>query len=515
MLSLIAFPFLAVVTVWLLSRWTALRLLPIYVVIPVFISFFIPISIVALVPFDLVDDETLNDHARLIMWRVIYWASFFLMWVILPVLQAYVESGYHAPLLKLKDALKSTVRYHLIVLVLGVAGAIYMGISTGLSFTNLKGVGVALSHSYGLVLVIWMLGHGCVEIPRSMWFNTVDERLKKLYTRATMLHDNYADAQSSYDDVVAKIMALEPIKTDKYAEWLDSIIVSIRSQDFPLGRTRASRAQPRDLTASNLASLSSRYYRELSRNTRSRAEWMKLLADAQELEQHKQTASFFTVRVRPVLVKVVSAGLAALSVVVTWSEIVAGTRISLVDIALKHAAAGLKLILAIAVLGYMCICVNSSLMSMKIFNLYAIVPKHTDASSLLFFAAYALRLTVPLSYNFLMLNSTQQTVFQEFLGKFINLTALGKYFNEIIPRLILIPILMTAFNFYETVKDYLGFGLGLDYFDDAEANNNVLLSAQSEGRELVRRSLSGFQAQPEPAVGESEGLVQRVKSWFA
>lgn len=531
MLALTLYPVLAALTLWLLSRWTPLRNLPLYVSIPLFLSFFIPISTVALVPFDLVDDQTLDNNARLLMWRLIYWLSFLLMWVVLPIIQAYVESGYYAPLDRLKDASRYTLKYHLIVLGAGLVGAIYMFISAGVSFTSLKALCVALSHTFGLILVIWMLGHGIVEIPRAVWHGTIESQLSKLYRRATHVHDTYSDSQASYDDVVAKIMALEPIKTAKYDEWISGLVNEIRVQELPLSRAATSRAQPRDLTDTNLASLSRIFHRDLGRAIRSRADWTRLLQDVEYYEALRGSNSSFHTRIRPILARSFAVFLALLGSVIAWSEVVCGTRLSLVDLVVERAPSGLKLLLAMLILGYMCFCVNSSLTSMRIFNLYAIVPHHTDASSLLFFAAYALRLTVPLSYNFLTLNSTQDTVFQEFLGKFINLTAIGKYVNEILPNLILLPIAMSLFNFYEIVKDYLGFGLGLDYVtgnNDIEAGSS-LLSAESEGRELVKRATQGFndpinasnsrsnmQSTPteaESGVAESS-FAGRVKSWF-
>ena len=540
MLAAFVFPILGLLTLWLLSRWTTIAKLPVYVTVTLLVSFFIPISTVALVPFDLVDDETLDNHKRLIMWRVIYWLSFLLMWLVLPLMQAYVESGYYNPWQKLKDASKNCLKSQLIILFCGAIGGIYMSVTAGLSFTSLKGLCIALSHSYGLLLVIWMLGHSAVSIPRSMLFNSVGANLHDLYCHATHYYDAYRDAQSNYDDVVAKIMALEAIKTEKYAKWIDSLIADISSQDIgsgfgvggragssgnlstgasasASGATGASgRAQPRDLTPTNISDLGRRLYRDQSRLLRSRADWESLLAKVEYFEQLQSGTTHTRIaKIRPYLYMVGGLFLSCLSVIVIWSEIVSGTKLSLIDIIIRHVAKAFKVLFAALFLGYMCFLVNSALTSMRIFNLYAIVPKHTDSSSLIFFAAYALRLTVPLSYNFLMLTSTQETVFQEFLGKFINLTALGKYFNQVLPRLVIVPVLMTLFNVYDLVKDYLGFGFGLDYFGDDE---NEVVSAEPEGRDLVRRALQGFAAFQQPEVVEEQentGLLSVVKGWFA
>lgn len=540
MLAWLAFPVLAVLTVYLLSRWTVIAKLPWYVTAALFVSFFIPISTVALVPFDLANDAILDNSMRLAIWRAIYWLSFVLMWAVLPILQGYVESGYFAPLAKLQDAFRSRLKSQLAILFCGLIGAIYVTVTAGLSFTSLKALCVALSHSYGLVLVIWMLGHGAISIPRAMFLNTAGRQLHDSYCRAPHVYDAYRDAQANYDDVVGKILALEAVKNEKYAPWIDSLVGSIRAQDLEAGarstgplstRTgpgasasasasarRAPAAQPRDLTPANVSDLGWRLYRDESRLLRSRADWEALLTRVEYFERLSAGGSRFA-QVRPLLFVAGGALLSALSVVVVWSEIVSGTRLSLVDLIVSHVPKALQVFFAAVILGYMCFLVNASLTSMRVFNLYAIVPKHTDPSSLIFYAAYALRLTVPLSYNFLMLTSTEETVFQEFLGKYINLTALGKYFNQVLPRLIVVPVVLSAFNVYELVKDYLGFGLGLDYFGDDE---NDVVSAEPEGRDLVRRAMQGFSTQPqiqlesaEPTEDEQGGLLATVKTWFS
>jgi hypothetical protein len=123
-------------------------------------------------------------------------------------------------------------------------------------------------------------------------------------------------------------------------------------------------------------------------------------------------------------------------------------------------------------------------MRIRVFNIYALVHKGSDLQSLIFYGMYACRLTVPLSYNFLTLITSRAPVFEEFLGNSINLTPLGMYFNDWLPRFILIPIILTWFHFYDKVRDYLGFGLDLDDEDDSAPGSTV------EGRELVARALT-------------------------
>ena len=79
-----------------------------------------------------------------------------------------------------------------------------------------------------------------------------------------------------------------------------------------------------------------------------------------------------------------------------------------------------------------------------------------------FYASYAARLTVPLAYNFLTFLPEEEivnkTVFYNFLGKLINLTAISEGFNDFFPALVLIPVCATLFNLYGRVKAVFGFG---------------------------------------------------------
>lgn len=539
MLAVLALPVLGVLSIATLARWAPLRQIPLFLTVPLVIAIWIPLSIVALVPADLVDDsDSFGNHGRLIMWRIIYWLSFLLSWLIIPMLQSYVESGYYEPWAKVKDALRANLKYQIMMLGAGTAGLVYMWLSSGMSFGNLKALAVALSYSYSLVIAIWLLGHGMVNVPRDQWNDDVSMKLSYLYTRAVYVHDTYADAQANYDDAVSKVMALAAIKNSRFADWLDDLVESIRNQNLPLSRASSARAQPRDLNDSNLANVSRRLYREQHRAIRYLADWQRLVDDVSfyedldkaRLQGHLEFRRFeprwmnprtqyvYYVIMRPWIKRVIALITAVASLVILWSELVSGTSLSLVDISVSHASGAAQFLLAACFLSYMCLATLSALTSLRIFNIYALVQRDTDPSSLLFYASYMCKLAVPLSYNFLMLNKTSNTAFQEFLGKFINLTPLGKYFNQVLPRLIMIPMALTAFHVYDKAKDYLGFGIyGLE-----DSEESGLFSGTEEGRELVNRALSGGSSRngsriPNVDLSESQPnqtILGKISTWF-
>lgn len=103
--------------------------------------------------------------------------------------------------------------------------------------------------------------------------------------------------------------------------------------------------------------------------------------------------------------------------------------------------------------------------------MYHLVPRHSDPVSTCFYSTYVARLTIPLSYNFVTLFISRDSTFEDWFGKSIHLTGLFNLMNNWVPRLILIPIILTVFNVYDKLKRRLGLTSDLYDsfgFDDAE-----------------------------------------------
>lgn len=483
--------------------------------VPLFLAIYIPCSIVVLVPIDLMSSSQLrhplfyiSEEVRLVLWRVSYWLAFLLTWAILPILQSYTESGYYDPFKKTLDALRQNARYQMILLGSGLAGLLYMILTSRLSLTSLKALVIALSHCYALVLAIWLLGHGMVNIPRSLWHGANPQaRLFTNYRNATKVCDAYAENEATYHEISAEINSVAPYKQGRYVEWIDNLLDEVSNGPVAFNNTvrpqvTVERAM---INEQYLANLSRRFKRAKCRLIRCRADWQKLLKDCSIAEDILNSAEerslvfrysrtrlppkfayFYYTRIHTWIVQAWATLLAGMSVILVWSELTHGTRVSVVNIIVSASHGIVQQFISSLFLGYMCISAFVSLTRIRIFNIYALVYHGSDVSSLLFYAMYACRLTVPLSFNYINLISSRESVFEEFLGKSINLTPLGKYFNDWLPRLIIIPVALTLFHFYDRIKDFLGFGFA---FDDEDENGNGPGSVV-EGRELVKRALT-------------------------
>ncbi|KAL6018254.1 hypothetical protein ACNR9Z_005294 [Candidozyma auris] len=136
---------------------------------PLSITFFLPVDYVKHNSASDIFGFTINDKTILVLWKSNYWSTFLLTWLLLPVLQEFYRSGHYHRLPKLKDAFRAHLKFQAIVLLVGIAGAIYLMLEVGFSFGHLKSMVIALSHIYALILALWLMAHGLIAIPRNRW----------------------------------------------------------------------------------------------------------------------------------------------------------------------------------------------------------------------------------------------------------------------------------------------------------------------------------------------------------
>ncbi|KAL3817581.1 hypothetical protein ACHAXA_006470 [Cyclostephanos tholiformis] len=104
-------------------------------------------------------------------WRVTYWATFFLAWLVLPIVRETLLSGHFVLHRRLRDGAYRSFRSILLMLCFGVLSVI--GMAVHLRSLHLVAVVLpvlmALSNTYGLLLVSLLLGNGLVNIPKRLW----------------------------------------------------------------------------------------------------------------------------------------------------------------------------------------------------------------------------------------------------------------------------------------------------------------------------------------------------------
>ena len=558
---------ICVLALLLLRRFLTLRATPAYLSVPVFFALALPASVVLLVPIDLAsssrDDGSgpraiwLPDRLVLVSWRIAYWLIFVLTWwvpvkgsrrcdglaneayrAILPLLGEYVDSGYREPKGRLLYSVRSNARYQLIVLCCATVGLIYVSIQNSFNFTSIKALVMALAYVWGLVLAIYLMGHGLVSIPRTLFRNAnVSERLRRIQAHAPRVHDRLMDAINDLECLESQVAQLQRRKTGTardFQEWIEELA---EGASAPESRTAIHEADERSrvpaiITERYLADLTRRLQRARHQKARFMDEWDRLVVSAADIQaiinssaskklefgQFPRRSSCFPgvtlltpymrhllyVNIIPGVRLVLGALCAAASFCIIWSELVKSVlpRLSVISLTVTHNRQDPKpvgfggQVTASAWLLYMCSAALVGVNDAKVWGNRSLVRRNTYGESACWYAGLVARLTVPIAYNFLTFlpeNTRQHTTFYLFLGRLIDLTPLGKGFDYFFPVLVLLPVCATLFNFYGRVKNICGLGLAEEETEDLENNpSGYGVGGWREGRELIDRELNGL-----------------------
>ncbi|KAH7351481.1 LMBR1-like membrane protein-domain-containing protein [Pyrenochaeta sp. MPI-SDFR-AT-0127] len=549
----------------LLRYYLPLRATPAYVTVPVFLAIALPASIVVLLPIDLAssagtDTEGargiwLSDTVVYKSWRVIYWLTFSLTWAILPMLGEYCDSGYREPKSRMMYALRSNGRYWLIVLGCSIVGSIYLIWWNGFQVDTFKSLVMALAYTWGLILGIYLMGHGLVAFPRSLFrYASVSERLKRIQSQAPKVHDKLTEALEKLDQYEYQVMQLKQRKNGTardFQEWIDELADKSNLPENRAGvvRTMNATTVPPVITERYLADLTRKLKRARHAKTRFEMEWDHIIRKAvrtQAILDSKgskrlefKTPSFYPsqnwldrfsvltpsmryhyhVHVIPALTYLTWAITILASISIVWSECVreaqdfGGPKLSIIGWTVVHrsdsgrSSIGFNSqIIAAAWLCYMCVCAFYSLTEVKIWGNRALVRRNTYQESATWYGLQVAKLTVPLSYNFLTMtdkNVWKDTMFYKFLGRLIVLTPLGEGFSAFFPIFILVPVFATAFGLYGKVRNICGFGDLLEDEDEDSQGAYAGTGSWREGRALIEREIQG-------ASGNVLGLSQRT-----
>lgn len=478
------------------------------------------------------------------------------------MLAEYSDAGYREPKDKLMYSLRQNAQYYAMVFGLGILAFIYVIISYGLHLDSLKSPAMALAYCWGLVLAIYLMGHGLVSIPRSLFRNaSVSGRLRRIQSQAPRLHDMVEEAETNLEELEYQVAELSRRKTGTAVDFQDWIEELVDLTNLPEAQPRdqsaigsaASRRVPTVITEKYLAELT----RELNRARHARSryvnEWNRLLHDAAEAQavmdcgpsqrlEFGRTAphsswwerlSILTPYTRYLLhfhilptARLTFGGLLSLaSLCIVWSEIVKVgpatlAKLSIIRLTVVHHWTGDKgqvgfpgqVIAALWIL-YMCAAALTSITEVKVWRGRALVWRNTAHESAFWYSSYVARLSVPLAYNFITFLSRdiyEKTQFYDFLGRLIDLTALGSWFNRLFPLFILVPVSATLFGLYGKVKRTVGLADIIE--DDDEDEDSYGTGSWREGRALIERELNGTSISRAHAAGASEDRSAPIRS---
>ncbi|XP_066095893.1 G-protein coupled receptor-associated protein LMBRD2 isoform X1 [Saccopteryx bilineata] len=488
------------------------------------------------------------DGIMPIFWRVVYWTSQFLTWILLPFMQSYARSGGFSITGKIKTALIENAIYYGTYLLIFGAFLIYVAVNPHLhlEWNQLQTIGIAAANTWGLFLLVLLLGYGLVEIPRSYWNGAKrGYLLMKTYFKAAKLMTEKADAEETLEDVMEEVRKVnESIKYNHpLRKCVDTILKKCPTEyQEKMGRNmddyedfdEKHNTYPSE---KSLVKLHKQVIYSVQRHRRTQVQWQILLEQAFYLEdvaknetsathqfvhtfqspepENRFIQYFYSPTVewywecllRPWFSRILAVVLSVFSVIVVWSECtffsttpvlsLFAVFIQLAEKTYNYIYIEIACFLSIF---FLSICVYSTVFRIRVFNYYYLASHHqTDAYSLLFSGMLFCRLTPPLCLNFLGLThmdssishqNTQPTAYTSIMGSMKVLSFIADGFYIYYPMLVVILCIATYFSLGTRCLNLLG-------FQQFMGDNDMTSDLVDEGKELIRREKRKRQRQEE------------------
>uniref|UniRef100_A0A671VMJ4 LMBR1 domain containing 2b n=1 Tax=Sparus aurata TaxID=8175 RepID=A0A671VMJ4_SPAAU len=235
------------------------------------------------------------DGIMPVFWRVVYWTSQCLTWLLLPFMQSYARSGGFSITGKIKTALIENAIYYGTYLLIFGSLLIYVAVHPEwhLSWYELQTIGITAANTWGLFLLVLLLGYGLVEIPRSYWnASRHGHLLIKTYFKASKLMTEKADAEENLEDVMEEVRKVsESIKYNHpLRKYIDTILrkCPVDYQE-KMGRNMDDYEDFDDKqntypSEKSLVKLHKQVIYAVQRHNRTRVQWQILLQQAIHLE---------------------------------------------------------------------------------------------------------------------------------------------------------------------------------------------------------------------------------------
>lgn len=544
---------------FLLQRYGDLRKQQRVVLLGTLLAWYLCFLIVFILPFDVsttIYKRCLSSNAALsepkvceqpwsyipdgvlpVFWRVVYWTSQFLTWLLIPFMQSYARSGAFSRTGKMKTALIENAIYYGTYLLIFVSLLIYVVIHLKWKFTfsELQTVCITAANTWGLFLLVLLLGYGLVEIPRSCWrssnqaylLNKTYFKVAKMATEKADAEENLANAMEEVATVHQSVDINSPLR--KRVDTILTKCPAIYEEEMTREKERPSAAHNVVPSIGGLVTLHKKVITAVQRHNRIQVQWPILLKQAFHLEDVAKSKTspvryfMHTFERRPGRIqrflytptiewywecvlkqffyKLLAAVLCLLSVTVVWSECTFFSTkpvLSLFAVFVQTAESFynyicIEMVCFIGIL-FLCVCVYSTVFNIRFFNYYYLVPHHqTDSYSLQFSGMLFCRLTPPLCLNFLGLihmdsavsTSHQsadkvQTSYTSIMGSMSLLSFISHGFYIYYPMLILLLCFATYYNVGSRCLNLLGFH---QYITHDEMTSDLV----DEGKEIIRR----------------------------
>ncbi|XP_034117995.1 LMBR1 domain-containing protein 2 homolog [Drosophila albomicans] len=475
------------------------------------------------------------------LWRIIYWSSQFLTWLIMPLMQSYLKAGDFTIKGKLKSALiENAIYYGSYLFICGVL-LIYISVKgVSLDWQKLKAIASSASNTWGLFLLILLLGYALVEVPRSLWNNAKPGfALQYAYFKAAKLSTDKAEAEEHVDDVLESLQCISRAVPNNH-ELRSCVETILRKVPIEL-HERASRNFSRSCgngmgsfggTSSTivpsekaLVRIHKQVIKSLQTLQRTEALWsvqVKTVLHLEDVAHNMHSAErcfktefpckrsqlerilfsgsvqwYWECVFKAPFLKALCVLSATMSAMVVWSELTFFSRHPVLSIFANviNVAKGTYdfftiEVFSMGVLCYFFYCTYSTILRIRFLNIYYLAPHHqTNEHSLIFSGMLLCRLTPPMCLNFLGLihmdshiikKRIMETYYTQIMGHMDVIGIISNGFNIYFPMCMLAFCLATWFSLGSRALNALGFQQFLQH-------ETIATELVQEGKDLIAR----------------------------
>uniref|UniRef100_A0A3Q4BDT1 LMBR1 domain containing 2a n=1 Tax=Mola mola TaxID=94237 RepID=A0A3Q4BDT1_MOLML len=234
-----------------------------------------------------------------VFWSVVYWTSQFLTWLLLPFMQSYARSGTFSRIGKIKTALIENAVYYGTYLIIFISLLVYVAAHPQwkLSWGKLQTIGITAANTWGLFLLVLLLGYGLVEIPRSYWLaSSHGYLLDKTYFNVTKMATKKAVAEENLADVMEDVAAVHgSVRYNHSLRKCVDIILTKCPTEYREDIKRNDRSPDGEQnvppTKRGLGNLHNKVISAVQRHAQTEVQWSVLLDEAFHLEDVAKSQS--------------------------------------------------------------------------------------------------------------------------------------------------------------------------------------------------------------------------------
>ena len=518
--------FVLVGVILILNKYTSVRKQPIFYYISIVVGWYLALAILVLMPTDIsmawyekcICDQFITSNTTsieqcghlkpwnyvdsdilVVIFTAFYWIIFVGTWLIFPICQSWVASAEFTIVGRIKSVLRENAIFYGIAGVAGLIGVLILYFTTAnREISKTVGLAMALANSWGLFLLVCLMGVGIVEVPRAYWRRSnVDLQLRYYEYQVGQLYGEYKKSHEALQIVLKNIRYFDSQvrATDPERPHLEEMLKYVPPDYDLVGRGEGDM----DINEKSLVELNGRLIQCLHDYNASKTLFHRNVEKAfgvQDIVRMRDRKVMYHVpwTLRKIswwnknqtisravnfiewiywrwtvqwLWKLVCALCSVVTLILVWNEETMFTTVLKANGGLPFLSVYYLLLwkvknltplaiqfICFVALGYNVWCTYDSLMNIRLFNWYKLLPyQQTDTYSLLFSAAYLCRIGVPVALNFIYLTGfdSSSSAFVRVMGTMTVVPFFGGFFNLVFPMLIILVALATFFDLWNRI----------------------------------------------------------------